>query len=83
MDQVVVDVTDIPQTKPGDTAVIFGGEAADSVAQMAAMTGTIGYEVLCDVGRRVPRVYIENGADIASVDYLADAEAFPATGSLY
>lgn len=83
MDQIVVDVTDIPQTKPGDTAVIFGGEAADSVAGVAAMTGTIGYEVLCDVGRRVPRVYIENGADIASVDYLADAEAFPATGSLY
>lgn len=83
MDQIIVDATDIPQAKPGDTAVIFGGEAADSVAAVAAMTGTIGYEVLCDVGRRVPRVYIENGARVASVDYLADAEAFPTTGSLY
>lgn len=83
MDQIVVDASGIPQTAPGDTAVVFGGEAADSVEQVAAMTGTIGYEVLCGVGRRVPRVYIENGARVASMDYLAGTETFPASGSLY
>ena len=82
MDQIVVDVTEIPGTQPGDTAIVFGGAAADSVADVAAMTGTIGYEVLCGVGRRVPRVYIENGARVASMDYLAGTEAFPAQESL-
>ena len=83
MDQIIVDASGIPETTPGDTAVVFGGEAADSVEQVAAMTGTIGYEVLCGVGRRVPRVYIENGARVASMDYLAGTEAFSAAGSLY
>ena len=83
MDQIIVDATDIPQTAPGDIAVVFGGEAADSVAAVAAMADTVSYEVLCGVGRRVPRVYIENGARVASMDYLAGSEAFPAPGSLY
>lgn len=83
MDQIVVDASGIPEAAPGDTAIVFGGEAADSVAAVAAMTGTIGYEVLCGVGRRVPRVYIENGARVASMDYLAGTEAFPAPESLY
>lgn len=83
MDQIIVDATDIPQTAPGDVAVIFGGEAADSVAAVAAMTNSIGYEVLCGVGRRVPRVYLRNGARVAWMDYLAGTEAFSAPGSLY
>lgn len=83
MDQMIVDVTDIPETRPGDTAIVFGGGAADSVADVAALTGTIGYEVLCGVGRRVPRIYIENGARVASVDYLTDADAVAREASFY
>lgn len=83
MDQIIVDATQCPAAKPGDIAVVFGGDAADSVADVAAMTGTIGYEVLCGVGRRVPRVYMEDGARVALMDYLADAEVFPAQASLY
>ncbi len=64
MDQIVVDVTDIPDVKAGDAAIVFGGGAADSVNDVARMTGTINYEVLCDVGRRVQRVYVENGAEV-------------------
>ena len=70
MDQIVVDVTDIPDVKAGDAAIVFGGGAADSVDDVARMTGTINYEVLCDVGRRVQRVYVENGAEVELVDYL-------------
>ena len=51
-------------------AGVFGGGAADSVDDVARMTGTINYEVLCDVGRRVQRVYVENGAEVELVDYL-------------
>ena len=64
MDQLLVDATDT------GAAIVFGGGAADSVDDVARMTGTINYEVLCDVGRRVQRVYVENGAEVELVDYL-------------
>ncbi len=81
MDQMIVDVTDIPEVRAGDTAIVFGAEAADSVAQIAQKTGTIGYEVLCGVGRRVPRVYVENGARVAAMDYMENLEVFSAAAS--
>ena len=54
---------------PAEAEALCGG-AADSVDDVARMTGTINYEVLCDVGRRVQRVYVENGAEVELVDYL-------------
>lgn len=70
MDQIMIDVTCIPDAAPGDVATLFGGDAADSVADVARATGTIPYEVLCDIGRRVQRVYTQNGKEIEFVDYL-------------
>ena len=56
MDQFCVDVTDIENVKMGDTVTIFGpGLSVDEVAQAA---GTINYEVVCGISKRVPRVYI-------------------------
>lgn len=72
MDQIMVDVTDIPQVRMGDVAIVCGGEAADSIDNMAAMTQTIPYEILCDIGRRVPRVYAENGKEVHMVNYLRE-----------
>ncbi len=59
MDMVMVDVTDIPDIKPGDEAVLIGqqGNERISAADVAAWLGTIPYEVLCTIGPRVPRVY--------------------------
>lgn len=74
MDQLMVDVTHIPEAKPGDAAVVYGAEAADSASHIADMTGTINYEILCNIGRRVPRVYVENGAETEIVDYLKEAQ---------
>ncbi len=56
MDQCMVDVTDIPDAAIGDEAVLFG-EDAPTADEIAARAGTIGYEVLCLIGKRVPRVY--------------------------
>ena len=56
MDQCMVDVTDIPTAKIGDEVILFG-EDAPSADDIAARAGTIGYEVLCLIGKRVPRVY--------------------------
>lgn len=70
MDQMMVDVTAIPQVKAGDVAVIFGDGVAHSVEDIARAEGTINYEVLCDIGRRVQRVYVEDGAEVDMVNYL-------------
>ena len=70
MDQTMVDVTDIPGVKQGDVATIFGVGAADSLDDIAEKCGTIHYEILCDIGRRVPRVYLRGGEQIRVTDYL-------------
>lgn len=54
MDQMMVDVTDIP-CKAGEEAVLMGGEIPyDSIAEEL---GTIHYELVCGIGKRVPRTY--------------------------
>ena len=63
MDQTMLDVTDIENVNTGDEVIVFGtgenGEpTADSIAQN---TDTINYEVVCLVGKRVPRIYYRNG----------------------
>ncbi len=61
MDQMMVDVTDIPEAKEGDEAILWGGRVSDSAESIADKTGTIVYEVLCGVSRRVPRIYYQQG----------------------
>ena len=56
MDQCMVDVTDIPAARIRDEVILFG-EGAQSADDIAERAGTIGYEVLCLIGKRVPRVY--------------------------
>lgn len=71
MDQLIVDVTHIPRAQSGDEATLFGGRcAADSAARAAEKAGTIPYELLCGVSRRVPRVYIQGGKVTAVADFL-------------
>jgi len=60
MDQCMIDVTDIPsahEIKPGEEVTLFGSGAC-SADELANQIGTIGYELVCGVGKRVPRVYI-------------------------
>lgn len=60
MDQIMVDVTDIPDAQVGDEVVLLGrqgGECIDA-QEMADWLGTISYEVICSPSKRVPRVYI-------------------------
>ena len=57
MDICMVDVTDIPEVKEGDTAVLFGSEP--TIGQLAAELDTIPYEILTSVSLRVKRVYYQ------------------------
>lgn len=68
MDQMMVDISDIPDAKCGDEAVLIGSQGDETITadELASLYGTIGYEIVCNVGMRVPRVIIENG-DIKEV----------------
>lgn len=61
MDLTMVDLTDVPGAAPGDEAILWGGagEAMISVNDIARLARTISYELLCTVGKRVPRVYYD------------------------
>ena len=63
MDLTMVDVTDIPGVSEGDEAVLFGtGQGVYlPVEDLAEAIGTIPYELLCGVSRRVPRIYCRSG----------------------
>ncbi len=56
MDLCMVDVTDLPDVKPGDVAQIFGPELP--VEEKSDTLGTISYELLTAIAPRVPRVYL-------------------------
>jgi len=57
MDQCMIDVTDILGVVPGDEVLLFGDKDLP-VEEVAGHIGTINYEIVCMVGKRVPRVYV-------------------------
>ncbi|MCI8308048.1 MAG: alanine racemase [Lachnospiraceae bacterium] len=60
MDQFMIDVTDIPDVKVEDSVTLVGRDGGEwiSVEEIAAYSNSFNYEVICDVGKRVPREYI-------------------------
>ena len=74
MDQLMVDVTDIPETTIGDKVVLVGsdGEESITVEQVAEAAGSFHYEFICGISRRVPRYYLLSGAVTHTVHYLLD-----------
>ena len=58
MDQTMIDVTDIPGVRQGDTVVLIGtqGDRSITVEQVAERLGTINYEVVSEILARVPRL---------------------------
>ncbi|EGO64286.1 alanine racemase [Acetonema longum] len=61
MDQIIVDIGDTCDVKIGDEAVLFGRQGAEeiSIAELADLSGTISYELLCAISARVPRIYVD------------------------
>ncbi|MCI8474598.1 MAG: alanine racemase [Oscillospiraceae bacterium] len=57
MDLCMVDVTDLPGVKPGDEAELYGPHVP--VEDAAELAGTIQYELLCNVSKRIPRIYLD------------------------
>jgi alanine racemase len=55
MDQTMLDVSAVADAQVGDEVIIFGDKQIDEIAKLI---GTINYEVVCLIGKRVPRVYL-------------------------
>ena len=76
MDQCMIDVTHIKNIAIGDEVVVFGRQKNKTipVEEIANNLGTVSYEVLCDIGRRLPRIYVRNGEVESVVNYLLNDE---------
>ena len=74
MDQMMVDVSDIPETQPGDRVTLVGTDGAETITmeQIAAAADSFNYEFVCGISRRVPRIYVRGGKNVHAVHYLTD-----------
>jgi alanine racemase len=73
MDQCMVDVTDVPNIKVGDEVILMGKDDRDNVItadDIAIAIGTINYEVVCNISKRVPRVYTKDGKAFTVRNYV-------------
>ena len=76
MDQFMVDVTDIPEARPGDLVTLIGTDGGNGITMedLGGLSGRFNYELACDIGKRVPRRFWKDGRVVAEQDY------FEATG---
>ena len=72
MDQMMVDVTDVPEAASEDPVVLIGrdGETVISVEEVADAAYSFNYEFVCGIARRIPRVYIRGGKIVGQKLYL-------------
>ena len=73
MDQFMVDVSDIPEVKFGDKVTLIGRDQEEylPVEKLSEFSGRFNYEFVCDLGKRIPRVYVQDGKVEEQVDYFA------------
>lgn len=73
MDQFMIDVTGM-EVKEGEVATLIGTDGSESITveELAELAGTFNYEFVCDLGKRIPRVYYRNGRIVCMKDYFID-----------
>uniref|UniRef100_UPI004055F02D alanine racemase n=1 Tax=Acetatifactor sp. TaxID=1872090 RepID=UPI004055F02D len=66
MDQFMVDVTDIPEAVENDRVTLIGVDGGEyiSAEALGELSGRFNYELVCDLGKRIPRVYISGGKPV-------------------
>lgn len=74
MDQMMVDITEIPEAREDDEVTLIGrdGQEQITVEELAHLGGEFHYEIICDIGKRVPRVYIRGRKIVGKKDYFDD-----------
>ena len=63
MDQMMIDVSNVPEVSVGDVVTLIGkdGNSCITADNLAELYGTIGYEVVCSISKRIPRIFIQQG----------------------
>ena len=71
MDQFMVDVTDIPDVKMGDEVTLLGTDGPETITadQIGDLSGRFSYEFICDISKRVPRIYMKNGKECGELTF--------------
>lgn len=70
MDQFMVDVSHIPEAREGQAVTLLGRDGTEEITaeELAARSGGFHYELLCCLGKRVPRIYIRGGEAVGVKD---------------
>lgn len=71
MDQFMVDISDIDEAKELDEVTLFGESegAILPVEDLSSICGRFPYEFVCDIGKRIPRIYVHKGEIVLTRDY--------------
>lgn len=74
MDQFMVSLADIPEAEEGDEVTLIGrnGEEQITMEELGELSGRFNYELACNLGKRIPRVYVKGGHITATKDYYDD-----------
>ncbi|MBD5488237.1 MAG: alanine racemase [Lachnospiraceae bacterium] len=74
MDQFMVSVEEIPEAAEGDEVTLIGMDGKEQITMedLGELSGRFNYELACDLGKRIPRVYLKNGRITATKDYYED-----------
>lgn len=74
MDQFMVDVTRIPEAVEGDEVILIGSDGQERITmeEIGDLSGRFNYEFACDLGKRIPRVYVKNGIVMETKDYFGE-----------
>lgn len=72
MDMMMADLVSDHETRPGDTVTIIGRDGEESIGarEVAELSSSIPYDILCSVGMRVPRLYRERGTVVRIQSFL-------------
>ena len=73
MDMCMVDVSEIPEIRVGDEAALFGYDTDGTLLpceRIAQQAGTISYEILCGISKRIPRIYMQGGREQEILQYI-------------
>ena len=73
MDMCMVDVSEIPGVRVGDEAALFGYDTDGTLLpceRIAQQAGTISYEILCGISKRIPRIYMQDGREQEILQYI-------------
>lgn len=74
MDQFMVDVSDIENVEEGDLVTLIGrnGDLSITMEELGALSSRFNYELACDLGKRIPRLFIKNEKEVYAKDYVKD-----------